>query len=369
MIFSAQFPIPGEKRVENGITGTVVDADRDRDRVTIETHEREPREVQVDTDQFSDLSLGYAVHVYKAQGITAETSGILTGGWQTDREHAYVALSRAREQTQIYVAREDLGEQGMDIGAIERLGERMRRSGAQEASIAKNTIEPDGLQPDRIRQRTSRPRRPRERAADDDAIPIERDRGERDRAENATAGPAAHPLEAKGPAAISLNEAQPQDIKISTLDLGEIKLANSQTLYTVHSDTGQPTHILFGAWETDREQGYVVVTHTQERTDVHINVEERGEQNIEAELIDRIGAVIERSHAQEPTTADREANTAAREASTPGPEREREPDSPPQLEPAERDPYIDQAIQEAQDRQQAWERDSAQDRDNDRGFE
>ncbi len=141
VIFSAQFHIPGEKRVENGITGTVVDADRDRNRVTVETHEREPREVAVNTAQFSDLSLGYAVHVYKAQGITAEASGILTGGWQTDREHAYVALSRAREQTQVYVSREDLGEAGMDTGAIERLGERIRRSGAQEASIARKVDE------------------------------------------------------------------------------------------------------------------------------------------------------------------------------------------------------------------------------------
>ena len=141
VIFSAQFHPFGQKRIENGIAGTVVDADRDRDRVTIETHEREPREVTVDTEKFSDLSLSYAVHVYKAQGITAETSGILTGGWQTDRESAYVALSRAREQTQVYASREDLGEAGMDVGAIERLGNRMRRSGAQEASLAKEIEE------------------------------------------------------------------------------------------------------------------------------------------------------------------------------------------------------------------------------------
>lgn len=138
VIFSAQLQIPGQRRIENGTAGTIVDAARHSDRVTIETHEREPREVQLDTGEFSDLSLGYAVHVYKAQGITAETSGILTGGWQADREYAYVALSRAREQTQIYVSREDLGEAGMDTGAIERLAERMRRSGAQEASIAKD---------------------------------------------------------------------------------------------------------------------------------------------------------------------------------------------------------------------------------------
>ena len=148
VIFSAQLPLPG-RRVENGTRATVTDTARHADRVTIETHEREPREVAVNTAEFADLNLGYAVHVYKAQGITAEASGILTGGWQTDKEHSYVALSRAREQTQVYVAREDLGESGMDIGAIERLGERMRRSGAQEASIAS---EIDGQTPERSTQ-------------------------------------------------------------------------------------------------------------------------------------------------------------------------------------------------------------------------
>ncbi|MGA8745483.1 MAG: hypothetical protein WB507_06440 [Solirubrobacterales bacterium] len=45
MIFSTQLQVLGERRVEGGITGTVVDANRDRGRVTVETHEREPREV------------------------------------------------------------------------------------------------------------------------------------------------------------------------------------------------------------------------------------------------------------------------------------------------------------------------------------
>ena len=63
------------------------------------------------------------------------------GGCQTDKERAYVALSRAREQTQIYVSREDLGEAGMDPGAIERLADRMRRSGAQEASVSREVAD------------------------------------------------------------------------------------------------------------------------------------------------------------------------------------------------------------------------------------
>jgi conjugative relaxase-like TrwC/TraI family protein len=143
VIFTAQHPVPGDKRVENGITGTIVHTGRGEDerRVTITTDEREPRDVNVDTARFSDVSLAYAVHVHKAQGLTAETSGILTGSWQTDREHAYVAVSRAREETHIHVTREDLGEQGMDTGAIERLADRMRRSEAQEASITKQAAE------------------------------------------------------------------------------------------------------------------------------------------------------------------------------------------------------------------------------------
>lgn len=137
VIFSAPFQVAGDRRVENGTRGTVTAADRGKDRVTVRTEERDPREVEVDTRRFSGLNLGYAVHVYKAQGLTTERAEVLIGGWQTDREGAYVALSRAREETRIHVSREDLGEAGMDVGAIERLGERMRESRAQEASVAK----------------------------------------------------------------------------------------------------------------------------------------------------------------------------------------------------------------------------------------
>jgi conjugative relaxase-like TrwC/TraI family protein len=136
VILSAQLPQPG-RRVENGTRGTVIEAARHTDRVRIETHEREPRKVSVDTHEFPDVGLAYAQHLYKAQGSTVERSQVLIGGWQTDREGAYVALSRARESTDIHVSREDLGEAGLDVGAIERLGDRMRESRAQEASVAR----------------------------------------------------------------------------------------------------------------------------------------------------------------------------------------------------------------------------------------
>ncbi|MGD1059262.1 MAG: MobF family relaxase, partial [Solirubrobacteraceae bacterium] len=118
IIFTGQYRIPGEKRVENGITGTVSDT-QGEDRVTINTAERPPREVEVITSEFSQLSLGYAVHIAKGQGLTVETAGVLTGGWQTDREHIYTEASRARERTDIYVSHENLGEEGIDTTAIE----------------------------------------------------------------------------------------------------------------------------------------------------------------------------------------------------------------------------------------------------------
>jgi conjugative relaxase-like TrwC/TraI family protein len=156
VIFAAQFYPPGEKRVENGITGTITDTSREESQVTIETRESPPREVRVDTSEFNDIGLAYAVHVHKAQGLTAQTSGILTGGWQTDREHTYVAASRARERTDIYLARGDLGEQGLDTGAIERLAERMQRTRAQEASVTKEIAgqAPERTTPEQVTERT-----------------------------------------------------------------------------------------------------------------------------------------------------------------------------------------------------------------------
>ena len=174
IIFTAQHRIPGQKRVENGITGTITHTTRDEDRVTIKTNEREPRDVQIDTSEFSDLSLAYAVHVHKGQGLTTETSGILTGGWQTDREHTYVAVSRAREQTQIYLAREDLGEQGLDTDAIERLADRIGRSRAQQATITKETADQT---PERAPEQTSERTQQAEPAPQDPQI-RERDLGQ-----------------------------------------------------------------------------------------------------------------------------------------------------------------------------------------------
>jgi conjugative relaxase-like TrwC/TraI family protein len=135
VIFTAALYQPGHPRVENGTLGTVSEI-AGEDRVWIQTKGAHEREVKLSTQEFADVRLAYAQHLYKAQGRTVERAFVLTGGWQTDRERAYVALTRAQERTDIYVSREDLGEQGMDAGAIERLAEAMATSNAEQASIA-----------------------------------------------------------------------------------------------------------------------------------------------------------------------------------------------------------------------------------------
>jgi conjugative relaxase-like TrwC/TraI family protein len=277
IIFSAQYRIPGQNRIENGIAGTIIDTSREHDRVTIKTREREPREVRVDTSEFSDLSLSYAAHVHKAQGITAETPGILIGGWQTDKEHAYVAVSRAREQTQIYVSREDLGEQGFDTGAMERLAEKMKRSRAPQASITKNVVEQGASreqstdrprQPERATERarphehdlddflTRRQGRPHDRAGDHDPTPQDqRDQPHRDQmhsdARERFAQFAERQQEAKN-APIDIQDANPAEIQLDMRDLGHIQVAYSNGLYNLQAHTREPTYVLFGGWQTEQ---------------------------------------------------------------------------------------------------------------------
>ena len=61
---------------------------------------------------------------------------VVTGGWQTSQEGAYVQASRAREGTDWHVAREDLGTEGVDAERVGRLAELMRASRAQLPSLA-----------------------------------------------------------------------------------------------------------------------------------------------------------------------------------------------------------------------------------------
>ena len=288
----------------------------------------------------------------------------------------------------------------MDTGAIERLAERMQRSRAQEATIAKQvaeqgserqqTAERRSAAPARHRTHTTPPRarhrrHPRhptpgaqhDRSDDDFISPDEPDQRHQDRVQaDVRERVAQHQQETKNDP-VNIKDAKPEDIHLDTRDLGDIQLAYSGQLYDLQAHTGEPTYVLFGGWQTEQQLGFVTAVHSHGDTDVSMSTEDRNGRDIETELRDRIGQVIERSQSQEAATT--------REASSPEPDRECQPaqlepdpaqlgpverdsDHQPERDPVERDPYIEQAIQEAQERQQAWEQGIEQELDNDRWF-
>jgi conjugative relaxase-like TrwC/TraI family protein len=123
----------GVERIENGARGEVLDINDTGEAL-----------VQFDVtgqwrtlagEDLARLRLGYASHIHRAQGATVTRTLVVTGGWQTSKEPAYVEASRARQGTDWYVAREDLGIEGHDTERIDRLAEAMSHSHAQTPSL------------------------------------------------------------------------------------------------------------------------------------------------------------------------------------------------------------------------------------------
>jgi conjugative relaxase-like TrwC/TraI family protein len=132
--FITQHRPPGQARVENGTRGEVTRIDRDH-AVTL-TLDGSGRTVQLAGEDVESLRLAYAQHVYRQQGATVDRAVVLTGGWQTSKETAYVQATRARHGTDWHLARDQLGEEGQDPQRITRLARRMTNSRIHTPSVA-----------------------------------------------------------------------------------------------------------------------------------------------------------------------------------------------------------------------------------------
>jgi conjugative relaxase-like TrwC/TraI family protein len=124
---------PGVERIENGARGEVLDIN-DAGEVLVQFDVTGQWRTLVG-DDLARLRLGYAQHIHRAQGATVTRTLVVTGGWQTSKEPAYVEASRARQGTDWYVSREDLGVEGHDTDRIKRLAQNMSRSHAQTPSL------------------------------------------------------------------------------------------------------------------------------------------------------------------------------------------------------------------------------------------
>jgi hypothetical protein len=134
VVFTKQHRTPGRARIENGSRGevTAIDA-RAGLGITLDGSERQ---VNLAGEDLGSLRLGYAQHVYRQQGATVARSVVVTGGWQTSKESAYVQASRARQGTEWFLAREELGLDGLDERRVMRLADKMRGSRAHTPSLA-----------------------------------------------------------------------------------------------------------------------------------------------------------------------------------------------------------------------------------------
>jgi conjugative relaxase-like TrwC/TraI family protein len=129
-----QYHQPGVERFENGERGQILDISDDG-RVLIE-FDMTGRQALLVGEDLARVRLAYASHIHRAQGATVTRTLVITGGWQTGKEPAYVEASRARKGTDWFIAREDLGQQGHDTARISGLAQRMKNSRAQTPSLA-----------------------------------------------------------------------------------------------------------------------------------------------------------------------------------------------------------------------------------------
>jgi Ti-type conjugative transfer relaxase TraA len=93
--------------VRNGELGTIKTVD-ESGKLTVEVESG--RKVKFALDEYEHVRLGYAVTTHKAQGITVENAYVLAGGSMQDRELSYVQISRARDNTHLYIDKLEAGE-------------------------------------------------------------------------------------------------------------------------------------------------------------------------------------------------------------------------------------------------------------------
>jgi ATP-dependent exoDNAse (exonuclease V) alpha subunit len=152
--FIAQHRPQGQPRVENGTRGRVTNIDQ-KGTLTL-TLDGSDRRLQLARHDAESLRLVYAQHVYRQQGATVDRSVVLTGGWQTSKETAYVQATRAHQGTDWYLARDQLGEEGQDPDRITRLAGRMNQSRTRTPSVLHREIPGSSGDPSRDPLRLSR---------------------------------------------------------------------------------------------------------------------------------------------------------------------------------------------------------------------
>ncbi|MBS1701778.1 MAG: relaxase domain-containing protein [Armatimonadetes bacterium] len=115
--------------IANGDIGTIESISSDGERLKVRIDGQGP--VTILAHEFDgESSLGYAITTHKAQGATTKEAFLHIGGSMQDRELSYVQSSRARNKTQFFATKLQVGDE------IANLALQMSRSNQKELAIS-----------------------------------------------------------------------------------------------------------------------------------------------------------------------------------------------------------------------------------------
>ncbi len=118
--------------LRNGTAATVTGVDADRHELELRLADGTRLKLGEDQVQQADLRLAYVQHPFPAQGDTTDTAHVIIAG-QVTREGTYVAITRARQQTNIYNAPTDSSPDADWLGL---LAEQVSQTEPQMPSIS-----------------------------------------------------------------------------------------------------------------------------------------------------------------------------------------------------------------------------------------
>ncbi len=126
--------------VKNGTLGTVERVSEQRMAVRTD----DGRSVAFDTKDYRDLDHGYATTIHKAQGMTIDRTHVLaTPGM--DRHGSYVAMSRHRQQVDVYYGRSDFADRDKLVRALSRERPKDMASDYNRADTVRGFAEQRGI--------------------------------------------------------------------------------------------------------------------------------------------------------------------------------------------------------------------------------
>ncbi|SSC70162.1 unnamed protein product [Ciceribacter sp. T2.26MG-112.2] len=114
--------------VKNGMLGKVLAVEPDALQIRLDgPGQNAARILSIPTKSYQAFDHGYATTIHKSQGATVDRAFVMASGTM-DRHLAYVAMTRHRDQVQLYAGRDELKD-------LPALSASMGRSGAKETTL------------------------------------------------------------------------------------------------------------------------------------------------------------------------------------------------------------------------------------------